>query len=413
MNDMDALFRKAAKGYPLRAGDGDWENISGKLLTKPAATSPASKNNRKKYFGRLLILLFLVTGGSMIYFKFPSGHIKQIQVGNSGDALDKNTEPFVQEGQKPVIKAKENDQPDHIKTLEIPKEKSDQQLPAKDVTFSKISGENNFEAEFISSANRAVTFRLISLPGPIVPDKNISVFEGRPLPGFRADDATESLVETLSMSKGGKRKVANINNRGLYFGLTAGPDFSNVKFQAINKTGYNLGLLAGYRFNRKISVESGIFWGRKKYYSDGKHFSMSKVGSSMPSSMKIMTVDGQLTVLEIPLKLKYDFVHKKRSNMFISAGISSNICLKERNNYLTEINGLQEYHIGLYKDILYCPISLISISAGYEHGLGKSRTLRLEPYIKIPLKKVGMGSMPVFSTGINVGISSLFSKGRP
>ena len=68
MNDMDALFRKAAKGYPLKAGDGGWENISGKLLTKPEAISPVKINKRRKYFG-LIILFFLISGGSMFYLK--------------------------------------------------------------------------------------------------------------------------------------------------------------------------------------------------------------------------------------------------------------------------------------------------------------------------------------------------------
>ena len=210
-----------------------------------------------------------------------------------------------------------------------------------------------------------------------------------------------------------KRTAAeNTINKGLYLGLTGGPDFSNVKSQAINKTGYNFGVLAGYRFNRKISLESGISWGRKKYYSDGRHFSMSKVGATMPSNMKIVTVDGQLSIIEIPLRIKFDFAYQKKSNIFISTGILSNICLQERNNYLTEMNGLQEHHTGLYKQVLYCPISLVSISAGYEQAFGKSLTLRLEPYIKIPVKKVGMGSLPVFSTGINVSILGLFPKGR-
>ena len=411
MNDMDALFRKAAKGYLLKEGDGNWGNISGRLVTKPEAISSPKESKRRKYFGLIIFLLFLISGGSMFYFL--SGHIDEIQTGNNKNKLDKNTSSLNSERQKTVCKAKANDESKSRKTFEIPVEKSGIKSLPKEIMFLENLRENNIGSDFIRSADRVGIPRLISLSGPILPGKNVSVVERAEfLPHLQAGDSTNSLDETFTNSKRNNR-IVNKNNKGLYLGLAGGLDFSNVKSQAINKTGYNLGLLAGYRFNRRISVESGILWIRKEYYSDGKYFSMNKVGPSMPSNMKIMAVDGQFTLLEIPFKLKYDFALKTRSNLFISTGISSNICLKERNNYLTEMNGLQEYHIGLYKDVLYCPISLINISAGYEHGLGKSRTLRLEPYIKIPLKKVGMGSMPVFSTGINVSISSLFSKGRP
>ena len=413
MNDMDALFRRAAKGYQLKEGDGNWENVSGRLLTNPEAISSPKKSKRRKYFGLIIILLFLISGGSMFYFRFPSALLDESQIGNNENNLDKNTSSFTSEPQKTILKDNGKDQSKGIRTLEVPGEKSGIGSHAKEMRLSENLRANNSGSEFIRSTHQVGIQRLISLPGPALPGKNISVLEGTGfLPDLQAGDTTKSLNETLTKSKGNNRRFVN-KNKAFYFGLTGGLDFSNVKSQAINKTGYNLGLLAGYRFNRRISVESGILWIRKEYYSDGKYFSMNKVGPSMPSNMKIMAVDGQFTLLEIPFKLKYDFAFKTRSNLFISTGISSNICLKERNNYLTEMNGLQEYHIGLYKDVLYCPISLINISAGYEHGLGKSRTLRLEPYIKIPLKKVGMGSMPVFSTGINVSISNFFSKGRP
>ena len=150
-----------------------------------------------------------------------------------------------------------------------------------------------------------------------------------------------------------KDEVRVGSNKGPYLGLTGGPDFSIVKSQAVNKIGYNISLLFGYRFHEKWSVESGLLWSRKKYYSDGKYFSMIKVGPMMPSSMKILAVNGQFTLLELPVKIKYDFALKKKSNLFVSTGILSNVYLKELNNYLTEMNGIQEYHVGLYKDISY------------------------------------------------------------
>ncbi len=50
MNDMDALFRKAAENYSLKAGDGGWKNVSGKLLIKPEPISSVKKNKQSLHF---------------------------------------------------------------------------------------------------------------------------------------------------------------------------------------------------------------------------------------------------------------------------------------------------------------------------------------------------------------------------
>jgi hypothetical protein len=410
MNDMDELFRKAAKGYPLKVDDEDWESISGKLLTRPEAISPAKKNKRNKYFGPIL-LFFLISGGSVFYLKFRDVNGDKIRMKNTRNILNKETSSSASEGQKPILKARINEQSNHIRVFQSIEEKSELRLLEKETTFSQKFRENNLDMGFIKSPDQIFTQRLVSLYRPMLPGSPISVFDGAvAVPFLQTGDSMKSLTDSQDNNKS---VFVSQSYKGLSFVLTGGPDFSNVKSQAVNKAGYNLGLLAGYGLNRKLSIESGILWSRKKYYSDGKYFNMNKVGPSMPSNMKIMTVDGQLTLLEIPLKLKYDFAHTKKTNLFITTGIAANICLKERNNYLTEMNGLQEYHSGLYKNVSYCPISLISFSAGFECGLDKSRTIRVEPYIKIPLKEVGMGSVPVLSTGINTGISNLFGKGRP
>ena len=41
---------------------------------------------------------------------------------------------------------------------------------------------------------------------------------------------------------------------------------------------------------------------------------------------------------------------------------------------------------------------------GYEWKAGNGLNLRVNPYLQIPLKTIGMGSMPVVSTGIYLGL---------
>jgi hypothetical protein len=126
--------------------------------------------------------------------------------------------------------------------------------------------------------------------------------------------------------------------------------------------------------------------------------------------MEMVNVKGNLSLFEIPFKLKYDFLLKERSNFFITAGGSSNAYIKEDNEYLTRRNGIYESHKASYTDIDCSPLCLVHFSTGYEHSFSNKTRLRLEPYVKFPLRKVGMGSVPVLSVGLNVSVSNIFGR---
>lgn len=129
---------------------------------------------------------------------------------------------------------------------------------------------------------------------------------------------------------------------------------------------------------------------------------MDKMGGSMPADMKIISVEGNSNLYQIPIAIKYDIAHKKEGNFFASAGISSYLLTKEKNDYQTSINGVQHNMIGLYKNVTAGFASSMDVSIGYEHTLQQRATIRIQPYLQIPLKGIGMGSMQVMSTGIHI-----------
>ncbi len=47
----------------------------------------------------------------------------------------------------------------------------------------------------------------------------------------------------------------------------------------------------------------------------------------------------------------------------------------------------------------------MNVSVGYNRTLNKVGTLRIEPYLKIPIKGIGIGNLPITSTGLNIGIT--------
>jgi hypothetical protein len=194
--------------------------------------------------------------------------------------------------------------------------------------------------------------------------------------------------------------------------VLGGPDVSTVAFQSTEQAGYSIGALLGYRFNKRISLESGLLWDKKNYYSNGEYFDKSKTNIS--SYSKILNLDGYCQMFEIPLSLRYDFAAGKNYSFFATAGLSSYIMKKEHYDYNAWVddpryppphyaNGSKPY----YNSGNYF-LSIVQMSAGYEFAIGTNTRIRIEPYAKIPLQGIGIGSMRISSGGLFFGISHSF-----
>jgi predicted GNAT family acetyltransferase len=58
---------------------------------------------------------------------------------------------------------------------------------------------------------------------------------------------------------------------------------------------------------------------------------------------------------------------------------------------------------GSYKNNCRYIAVMANIGAEYNYKTGKHTLIRIEPYIQIPLKGIGIGSMPVMTAGLHVG----------
>ncbi|MEP6845933.1 MAG: hypothetical protein ABI861_08010, partial [Panacibacter sp.] len=135
------------------------------------------------------------------------------------------------------------------------------------------------------------------------------------------------------------------------------------------------------------------------------YFSMDKVGATMPTGMNVLSLEGSSSTLEIPLKIRYNVIQKKKSNIFSSAGITSYVLINEKNNYLTQLNGTKQNILSSYKKSSGYFAAAINLSLGYEYKTGKKSSIRVEPYAQIPLKGIGVGALPVMSAGVHVGFT--------
>jgi hypothetical protein len=197
------------------------------------------------------------------------------------------------------------------------------------------------------------------------------------------------------------------DSKGIYVGFRIGPDLSMVKFQSVEQPGFSLGVLVGYRFNKRLAIETGLMWDKKYYYSKGEYFNTDKI--HVPQYATIMNVNGNCTMWEIPLALRYDFATTKNHGYFAKAGFSSYIMTKQ--NYTFSLDSASHQwntpYIP-YNNTLKYFLATIQLSGGYERAISEKTKIRIEPYVNIPLQGVGTGSLPISSAGFYLGISHSF-----
>ncbi|MBA2746084.1 MAG: PorT family protein [Flavisolibacter sp.] len=190
-----------------------------------------------------------------------------------------------------------------------------------------------------------------------------------------------------------------------YYGLLLGTTLNTVKNQDRNKFGFDIGFIGGYRFNRHISVETGVLFSQKYYTTAGEYFSLKEIGPMMPAAMKVMDVKGTSKVVEIPVYLRYNVLNKKEHRFFSSAGFSSYILTKESNQYFTSLNGTEGIMYGTYKTNRSYFAASFDLAIGYEKNFGKKSSIRFQPYVQLPVKGIGVGNLKVMSTGVHIAIT--------
>lgn len=192
-----------------------------------------------------------------------------------------------------------------------------------------------------------------------------------------------------------------------YAQLMVAPDLTAVKFQRFSGTGSSIGILAGYRINRRLHIEAGAYWEKKLYYTEGKYFDKSKLGPYWTNA-DILSADGNCRMITIPLNIRYNISDNAKRDWFVAAGSSSYLMNREYYDLSYMYNGQQRDRGYESKEASQSWMTVINLSAGYERKIWKSYQFRVEPYYRLPLAGVGKGSLSLNSAGIYIGIGRRF-----
>lgn len=413
-DDMDELFRRAAEGYPLNTDGADWNAVGKKLSAqKSVADNTTAKNKNYKYLLWLLLLLPL----GLMYKNYISDNKDTHSDTILKNSLNKN---LTDEPLSKNIDSKSND----AKLFTVAPNKSlavinSSGIKRKDKVKLNSNSKENDDPVFIPDKQSLIVDPVAELSykkkSEFISEqdnkKNIAGNNNEIQPVKLNDNKKDedSLFKNniQEITESLQKKNRKQKEHGLYAGIVFSPDISTVKFQSIKKIGVSMGVLVGYQINKRISVESGVSWSIKNYYTDGKYFSTTRVYTN--STAKIKKVDGVCNMIEIPLTIKYNLTTGK-TNFSTSAGLSSYLIKNEKYNYTINNSGQQYQHSATYSNSSTVLLAVANFSVGYNKALKKNISLRIEPYIKIPLKGMGIGSLPIMSTGFNIGITKKITR---
>ena len=408
-NHMDELFQKAAENYPLKTNIGNFDDLTPFIggETATATVKPAVSKGKRKT--ALLLLAFLITVFTIGTTFLITNNIGSKTVNEKATVLNKPNSP-VQNNTAPEANINIA-APVAAEVLTENTGSSSATIYQKNKLASYTKG--NMITNIISPVadTDEDSEKKNDQPGTVKKIENNATAENinqqqvnndtvkTEAKKDKIDKRKELTVDEAKTADKKDKKDKSRNKPGIYYGIAAGVELNEVKGQHMTKAGLTGGVILGLQINKKIAVETGVQLSQKKYYSDGKYFKPKS--GSMPANMTVNSLESTSTLIEIPVSVKYNF-SKKKNTLYAKAGVSSYIMTKESNKYQAVVSGQQQEVNSTYKANHGYLASDVRISAGYQHSVSKKLNMRIEPYIQIPLKGIGIGTLPVTAAGLQI-----------
>jgi hypothetical protein len=458
-DDMDELMRRAAEDYPLNTSSGNWNAVR-KALESGTPPSESKKGSKGRFLWLLLLLpmtllcnRYLVQNGSSSTASAPTqtgspqgrtpapsntppgqpsnrpAEMREESIANnssspsSSSSITSQPEQPVSGGQSPLQERQPSSANNHIANNQAPASRADQHIKSSSIPRKKtpvknqlaqvngldeIDESSKISYEINESGTQKEQESLLTKEASVssndtyaAADSSLKTGEDPSSEKAAAQQpTTDSILLSTKTARPGRSKP-----KRFYAALMGGADLTTIHLQKVEKVGTDYGGLVGFELNRKWSVEAGVFSVKKEYYTDGKHFNTSKI--YVPHNSEITEVEGNCRMIEIPLAVRYSFKPGRKGNWFATGGLSSYLMKSENYSYVYyyPLTGQYVERYRTYANSSQHWAASVQLSGGYQYQLGKIGAIRLEPYLKVPVRGLGIGSLPLLSTGLHVGIS--------
>ncbi|MGM0505851.1 MAG: hypothetical protein ACQER4_01540 [Bacteroidota bacterium] len=190
--------------------------------------------------------------------------------------------------------------------------------------------------------------------------------------------------------------------RGLSLGLVLAPDLSMAgAMPGFGSPGLKAGVTLDLGLGSMLSLQTGVIYSGVRYSGDGRLYNPN--GYSYGAVAGPESLHAVCHLLDIPVSLRLQLHQGDRSRIVAGAGVSSYIMLNERYrfDYAQSAPGQLREWEGATGTRHWA--SHVNLSVGYELSGVPGWNVRVEPYLRLPIRDVGRANVKLYSIG------SLFS----
>ncbi len=195
-------------------------------------------------------------------------------------------------------------------------------------------------------------------------------------------------------------------------GLTVAPDLNGVGAIENYKLAWEAGVSVYYNVTRHWRLSSGIYYAKKSYLASGTDYSPPEgywdyhTNGIIPEE-----VDARCGILDIPLNLTYIWNPRQKFRITTTLGLSNYLILNEDYQYSFGYNKpYSGYDHWSTEENSAAFFGMLNAGIGAEWRIRPGLLMAVEPYVKVPLKEVGFGNVPLTGTGIYFTIRKQISK---
>ncbi|RAI98663.1 outer membrane protein with beta-barrel domain [Chitinophaga skermanii] len=182
--------------------------------------------------------------------------------------------------------------------------------------------------------------------------------------------------------------------KGLAYGIVAGLGYNAPSSMTYGKLELNAGLNMQYYLNKHWMLGAAIVYNKKLYAGTAKDY---KVLNTYQASY-VKSIAANCDIIEVPLDVTYFWKQNTNHAWGATVGASSLFMVKEKYDYY--YTNYTEKTVTKYADNQHY-FALLNFGITYEHKHENRYKWSVQPYVKLPLGRIGYGQTKLYSAGIN------------
>lgn len=405
------FFKKRLALHEFTFQEEDWLKMERKL---GLSGLPASHETASHFPVRLVIIILAALTAAFILGWLTSEFI-QTKKNNRSETIEKsessflhaqtvspilNPKPGINTGTSPSDTSAEKGKGSRPEVLEST-QTMNMDSEIADHTINLQAGPVPGENKHVASSSIQVKTDNPSLVISTIP-VILSRIEGRGLenidPPTISYSAELSFVDFSNTSENGGVK-SPLNRWSV--GLLLAPDFNSTGFMQRTTVSPAIGGIITYDLTPRWSVSARLLYNNKKYKSSADDYKVPYDYWQYRTNGKIPdNIAGSCRVIDIPVLLTYRFYKKRVYSFTASAGLGSYFLMNEKYKFTFEQENPgadTEWKTEENSNVIF---GVANLAIGLSMQTTARTSFVVEPYLKIPLKKMGWGNVNLSGMGL-------------